>query len=136
MDRNTKFVACISLLLASTFFLSITALAQQQRNERFQKLSDNNWCRQRITEAFPDYPVITFLGNVTNTAVELEKNNADAWTVYWMSGQFTEYYRWFTVSQREPDPALWDPTNLYDGGFITSDLEIYEAPPWGIPPGP
>ena len=144
MDRNTKLVTCISLLLASTFFLSITALEQRQRNDRLLRLSDDEWCRQRIAETFPDFPVITYLGNVSNTAEELTggiNHRPDmAKIVEWKSGQHPEYFRLFIVYQREPDLVQWDPTNHYHLGFVTSDLEVYDL---GLdftlgpqPPGP
>ena len=139
MDGNTKMAAFISLLLASTFFLSITALEQRQRNERFQKLSDDDWCRQRIAEAFPDFPVINYLGNVTNTTEALKEPTLHnmAWIVEWKTGQHPEYFRWFSVSQREPDPVQLNPTNHYHEGFITSDLELYDdGTPFPHVPGP
>jgi hypothetical protein len=130
VDRNTKLVTCISLLLASTFFLSITTLEQRQRNDRLLRLSDDEWCRQRIAEAFPDFPVTSYLGNVSNTAEELTggiNHRPDmAKIVERITGQHPAYFRWFTVSQREPDPLKWDPTNHHHVGFITSDLEVYD----------
>jgi hypothetical protein len=89
--RARKIVACISLLTL-TFFLSVTAIEQYQRNERLQRLSDDDWCRQRIAEAFPGFPVISFLGNVTNTAEKLKEGTLPniALVVEWKSGKHPE----------------------------------------------
>jgi len=52
--RNIKRVAHIFLLLASTFFLSVTVLEQHQRNERFLKLSDEEEQRIAIQMLFEE----------------------------------------------------------------------------------
>lgn len=128
MKRNAKLVACIALLLASTFFISVTILQQNQRNEGIRKLSNDTWSRQMIAEAFPDYPVITRLDEVTNTSeqlkVEIKPNIAEI--IVGTLGWQPEYYRVFMVYQREPDPVQWDPTNHYHFGFIASDLRVYD----------
>ncbi len=103
MDNNTKMVACISFLLSVSFFLSVTFIEQHQRDERLQKLSDDQWCEQKLVEEFPDFPVVT-LRNVMNTAQELRGGiNARpdlAKIVKWKTGQYPEYFRWFVVHQR------------------------------------
>jgi hypothetical protein len=130
MDRNTMLVAFISLLLASTFFLSVTVLENRQRDERLATLSDDNWVKREIAESFSGFPSISYLGNVTTTSIDI--GNGVRWTTFQgkiverTAGQHIEYYRWFTVSQRELDSVQWDPTNHYHLGFITSDLEIYD----------
>jgi len=129
MDNNTKMAACISFLLSVSFFLSVTFLEQHQRDERLQKLSDDQWCEQKLVEEFPDFPVIT-LRNVMNTAEELRGGiNARpdlAKIVKWKTGQYPEYFRWFVVHQRELNPTQHDPNNHYHAGFITSDLDVYD----------
>ena len=132
-----------ALLLATILFLaSVTAVGAilyrrrpTPRESRLLQLADDDWCRRMIADKFPDYPVILYLGNVTwLTRAALDEGRGDAWEVVWISGRQTEAYRWFYVSmtQHDFDFAFHDIT----GGFITSNLEIYEDPPWGIPPGP
>lgn len=128
MDRNTKLTAFISLLLASAFFLSFALYERHQRDERLVKLSDDAWCKLKIAEAFPDFPVINYLGNVTNTAEERRVGGFPnfARILEWKSGQHPEYFRLFSVYQRVYDPVHWDHANHFHLGFITSDLEIYD----------
>jgi hypothetical protein len=130
MDSNTKLVACISLLFATTLFITIIALEQNQRNQNLQLLSNDAWVNQTIAEAFPGFPVISYLGDVSKTSEELAggiNHRPDmAKVVERISAQHPEYFRWFTVSQREPDPIQGDPTNHHHVGFITSDLEVYD----------
>jgi hypothetical protein len=72
--------------------------------------------------------VISYLGNVANTAEKLkypvEPNIADI--VVWKLGWQPECFLWVTVSQREPGPVQWDPTNHYHVGVITPDLEFFD----------
>jgi hypothetical protein len=128
LDSNAKLVACVSLILVSAFFLSVTFLEKHQRDERLATLSNDDWVKQKIAESFPGFPVISYLGNVTNTAEKLKELSLPnmARIVEVATGQHPEYYRWFTVSQREPDPVQWDPTNHYHVGIITSDFELYD----------
>ncbi len=130
MDGNTKLVALVSLLLASTLFISITALEQGRRNERLQKLNDDDWVKQKITEAFPDFPVLTQLGDVKTPSIDIgggfRWTTFEGQTVERISGQHPEYYRWFVVHQREPG-SQYDPANHGHIGFITSDLEVFDV---------
>lgn len=136
MDGNTKLTALISLLLASAFFLSITVFEQNQRkqivllnelNQRLKILSNDTWCKLMIADRFSGFPV-AYLGNVTNTSELLKEGISPnmAEIVVWKSGKHPEFFRWFSVFQRENDSIQFDPTNHYHLGFITSDLEVYD----------
>jgi hypothetical protein len=128
MNRSTRLVAFTSILLASTLFLGIAILEQKQTDQRLSKLSDDTWVKQKITESFPGFPVISYLGNVTNMDQKLKEPGSTnmARIVEIETGQHPEFFRWFTVSQREPDPIQWDPTNHYHVGVVTSDLEVFD----------
>ena len=128
MNSNTKLVACVSLILASAFFLSVTLLEKHQRDERLATLSNDDWVKRKIVESFPGFPVISYLGNVTNTAEKLKEPGSTnmARIVEVETGQHPEYFRWFTVSQRGPDSVQWDPNNHYHVGVVTSDLEVFD----------
>ena len=124
MDSITKIVACFALLLASLFFLSITSIEQSQRNLKLQQLSNDAWVNQTISEAFPGFPVITRLEKVTFTEDKLREGITPNWAEIVVSklGWRPEYYRLFTVYQREPVDG--DLNNHYHIGFITSELEV------------
>jgi hypothetical protein len=128
LNSNTKLVACVTFILASAFFLSVTFLETRQRDERLATLSNDDWVKQKIAETFPGFPVVSYLGNVTNTAEKLKEPGSTnmARIVEIETCQHTEYYRWFTVSEREPNPVQWDPTNHYHVGVVTSDLEVFD----------
>jgi hypothetical protein len=114
VDEIAKLTVCISLILASAFFLSATVLEQQQRNKMLQELSNDTWCRQRISEAFPEFTAI-ILNNVTDTSAKLKEsmfpNMAQA--VVSKLGWQPEYYRMFMAYQKEPDPIQYEPANHY-----------------------
>ena len=129
MDNNTKVVACFAIILASLFFLSITSIEQSQRNLKLQQLSNDAWVNSTIAKAFPGFPVISYLGDLSKTSEELAGGISGrpdmAKVVEGISGQRPEYFRFFTVRQREYDPL--DTANHYHIGFITSDLDIYDV---------
>jgi hypothetical protein len=129
VDSRAKLTALASFIFASILFASITAVEMSQREAKLLKLSDDEWVKQKVAEKFSDFPVISYLGNVTTPSIDIGEGLR--WTtsqgriVEWASGQHPEYYRWFVVSQREPGDQ-YDPTNHRHVGFITSDLEIYD----------
>jgi hypothetical protein len=129
MDSNTKVIACFAVLLASMFFLSIMVIEQHQRNQNLQLLINDGWVNKTIAEAFPGFPVISYLGDVVNMAEELNRAILPNYAkiVVSLTDQHPEYFRWFTVSQREDNLGKHDPTNHYHIGFITSDLEVYDV---------
>ncbi len=126
MDSKAKYVSALAILLATAFFLS--TVYNNPRSESLAKLSDDAWVKQRLADRFPGFPVTSFLGEVTDTQKKLKEpilpNTAQI--VELVSGKHPEYFRWFTVSQREGSSTSWDPSNHYHLGFITSDLEIYD----------
>jgi hypothetical protein len=126
LDDKTTIVAFISLLLASTFLLSITVLENQQRKERLAKFTDDAWVKQKIAETFPGFPVIYRLDKVTNTTKELQNGVTPNWAeiVVDTLGWKPDYYRLFMVYQRNPVDG--DLSNHYHFGFITSDLKVYD----------
>ena len=77
MGGAVKLVACVSILLASALFLSITVLERNQGSESLQMLSNDSWCRQRIAEAFPDFPVISNLGKMLPIQLRNSKRMLD-----------------------------------------------------------
>jgi hypothetical protein len=97
-------------------------------DERLTLLSDDGWVKSQISKSFPGFPVVSYLGNVTNTAEKLRDLTQPnmARIVVRVTGRHPEYFRWFTVSQSVSDPVQWDPANHYHVGVITSDLEVYD----------
>jgi hypothetical protein len=126
LESKTKVVAFISLLLASTFFFSVTVLEDQQQEERLAKFTDDAWVKQKIAETFPDFPVIIRLDKVTNTTKEFQNGVTPNWAeiVVDTLGWQPDYYRLFIVYQRNPTDG--DLFNHYHFGFITSDLEVFD----------
>ena len=127
MNNNSKIVACFAVLLASMFFLSIVSIEQSHRNLIFQQLSSDAWVKQKIVEAFPDFPAVTY-EEVTDTSLKIKEAIAlnMARIVIMKLGWEPEYYRLFVVYQREPNPVRWDPSNHFHVGFIGSDLEVHD----------
>ena len=120
--------------------ISVGAIAAQKqqtlRAQKLNQLSNDIWCRQKISETYPSYPIITFLGNVTKlTRLAISQGHGDATWVNSTAGPQTEYYRFFEVSKRAEDPNNWDPS-IFASGFITSELKVYDAPVGPMPPGP
>lgn len=126
MKNDAKLVTLVSLILASAFFLSVTFLEHHQRDERLAKFTNDAWVKQRIAETFPDFPVITRLDKVTDTARELENGVTPNWAEIIVDtlGWRPDSYRLFRVDQR--DPVEGDLPNHYHFGFITSDLEVHD----------
>jgi hypothetical protein len=91
---------------------------------KLQQLSNDAWVNQTIAEAFPGFPVITRLEKVTYTEDKLREGNKPNWAEIVVSklGRQPEYYRLFTVYQREPVDG--DLSNHYHIGFVTSELDV------------
>ncbi len=101
--------------------------ASPQLLENLKKISNDTWVRQQLATRFPDYPVVSYLGNVSDTSEELLRRVSPNFgrVVEFVSGEHPEYFRMFTVSQREVG-GQEDPTNHWHLGFITSYLVIYD----------
>jgi hypothetical protein len=128
LDRRSKFIASLSFLIVLSIFISFAAVQLARESEKIHMLSDSELMKSKVAERFPDFPVIS-LDGVINTALQLmtpvSPNRAQI--VVLTSGKQPEYFRWFMVYERTPDPVQYDPTNHFHQGFITSDLEIYDV---------
>ena len=128
MNRRLLLIGFVAVLSISLVGLYLQE--RQLRADRLQKLSDDEWCKRKIAEAFPSCSGYIVLENVTSTAearrMGVRPNYGEL--VVWISGKNPEFFRWFISFIYEPDPIQYDPNNHFYPGFITSDLELYNLP--------